>query len=269
VEAPLVVVMMKPASTPSLACNQQTLKHSKVIKMKQLSFLVVLGTVLMLNTSCEKVVGEGPTITQNRAAGNFSSVASSISADVYYTESPDFEIEITAQQNILDVIETFVVNDELQVKFKNNVRVKHHESIMVNISAPVTHGLRISGSGNLLVSDSINTTDLHLGLSGSGNINAHTIKATALDASISGSGNITVLNGIINSEKLKISGSGNIDVINVEASSVNTATSGSGETRVNASKTLDVSISGSGSVYYRGTPIVNTQISGSGKVIHQ
>ena len=237
--------------------------------MKQLSFLAILSVLLMINTSCEKVIGEGPTITQNRSAGNFSSVSSSVSADVYYTESPDFKIEITAQQNILDVIETFVVNDELVVKFKNNVRVKRHESIMVNISAPVTHGLRISGSGNLVVNDSINTTNLHLGLSGSGNISVNKIQATGLDASISGSGNITVLNGTINSEKLKISGSGNMDLINVEASSVNTATSGSGEMRVNASKTLDVTISGSGSVYYRGTPVVNTHISGSGKVIHQ
>ena len=237
--------------------------------MKQLSVLVIVSALLMINTSCEKVVGEGPTVTQNRTAGNFTAVSSSISADVYYTESPDFKIEITAQQNILDVIETFVVNDELLVKFKNNVRVKRHESFVVNISAPVTHGLKISGSGNLIVSDSINTTNMQLALSGSGNINVHTIKATALDASISGSGNITVLNGAINSEKLKISGSGNMDLINVEASSVQTSTSGSGETRVNASKTLDVTISGSGSVYYRGTPVVNTHISGSGKVIHQ
>ncbi|HSB92028.1 MAG TPA: DUF2807 domain-containing protein, partial [Flavitalea sp.] len=119
--------------------------------MKSLSVLVILSGLLMFNTSCQKVIGEGPSITQNRSAGTFSSVSSSISATVYYSESPDIKIEVTAQQNILDVIETFVVNDELIIKFKDNVRVKRHESIMVNISAPVTHGLRISGSGNLVV----------------------------------------------------------------------------------------------------------------------
>lgn len=244
-------------------------KPGKVKKMKQLSALLLVSILVIFCTSCEKVIGEGPTITENRSNTNFSSVASSVSADVYYEQSPDFKVEITAQQNILDVIETHVVNDELVIKFKNNVRIKRHENIAVKISSPVTHGLRISGSGNLIVNGSITTTDMVLGLSGSGNINVHTLNSTSLQAAISGSGNITILNGSGTTEKLTISGSGNMDLINIEASAVNTKTSGSGEMRVNATKTLDVTISGSGSVIYRGNPLINTQISGSGRVIHQ
>jgi hypothetical protein len=236
--------------------------------MKKLSVLFLSVTVVF-SLSCRKVTGDGPTITENRAINNFTSVASSISADVFYRQEPQFKVEITAQQNILDVIETHVVNNELVIKFRHGVLVRRHENIIVNVSSPVTNGLRISGSGNIVVADSVNAVNINLSISGSGSINVHKLTATSVDAGISGSGNITISSGAVNTAKLKISGSGNIDMMNVSAASVNTATSGSGDMRVNATQNLDVSISGSGSVSYTGNPVVNTHISGSGRVVHQ
>ena len=237
--------------------------------MKKL-FVVLLSLAIgVFFGSCRKVTGEGPYITENRAVSNFTAVASAVSADVFYKQDPVYKVEITAQQNILDIIETNVVSNELVIKFKNNVRVRTHESIIVNVSSPTVNGLRISGSGNFIVADSVNTGNMNLFLSGSGNMNLHKLIASSIDASISGSGNIAVSNGSANTEKLRISGSGNINLTNVASSIVTTATSGSGEMRVNASQALDVTISGSGSVFYTGNPVVNTHISGSGKVLHQ
>ncbi|MDP4283670.1 MAG: head GIN domain-containing protein [Bacteroidota bacterium] len=237
--------------------------------MKKLSILFLSIALMAGFTSCKKVVGEGPAVTETRGTGNFTSVASSISANVYYKQDPVYKVEITAQQNILNVIETNIVGNELLIKFRNGVRVKSHENIVVNVSSPMINGLRLSGSGNLIASDSISSGSMSLTLSGSGNINLHSLVATSLDANISGSGNITISNGSLNTGSFRISGSGNIDAMNVPASSITTTTSGSGEMRVNASQNLDVTISGSGSVYYKGTPGVNTHISGSGKVMHQ
>ncbi len=237
--------------------------------MKKLSLLILSAAMIAGFASCKKVAGEGPLTTENRPVGNFTALASALSADVFYTQDPVYKVEITAQQNILDIIETQIVNNELTIKFRNDVRVKNHEHITVNVSSPTIDGLRISGSGSIVATDSIYSGDMNLTLSGSGNIRLNKLTGTALDANISGSGNISVLNGSVNSGKLKISGSGNIDVMNVPASSATTATSGSGEIRVNVSQSLDVIISGSGSVFYKGNPVVNTHISGSGKVVHQ
>jgi len=236
--------------------------------MKKLSVAFVAVTLVVFSVSCRKITGEGPTITENRAINNFTSVASSISADIFYKQESQFKVEISAQQNILDVIETRVVNNELVIKFKNDVRVRRHENIIVHVSSPVTNGLRLSGSGNIVAADSINAGNIDLTLSGSGSINMHKLTANSVEANISGSGNIVISNGAVNTEKLKISGSGNMDMTDVTSASVNTATSGSGEMRVNATQNLDVSISGSGSVFYTGNPAINTHISGSGKVIH-
>ena len=237
--------------------------------MKKLSVVLLSVALIVFFGSCRKVVGDGPTVTETRAVANFTSVSSSISADVFYKQDPVFKVEITAQQNILNVIETNLVNNELVIKIRNGVRVRSHENIVVNISSPSVNGLKISGSGNFMVPDSIVTDNLNLTLSGSGNIKLHKLLASAVDANISGSGNIAIANGVVTTEKLRISGSGDIDVSNVAATYVTTATSGSGKTDVNASESLDVTISGSGSVFYTGNPIINTHISGSGKVIHR
>ena len=237
--------------------------------MKTLSKLFILAVLLTGFASCEKIVGEGPVITENRATGNFSSVASAISAHVYYKQDPDYKVEVAAQQNILNVLETHIVGNELVIKFRNDVRVGSHERITVHVSSPTISGLRLSGSGNIIASDSISSDNMNLTISGSGSISLHSLKATSLDANISGSGDISVLSGQLHTGKFRISGSGNINAINVPAYSVNTTTSGSGKISVNVSHDLDVTISGSGSVVYKGTPEINTHISGSGKIVHQ
>jgi hypothetical protein len=246
--------------------NQQIYKTKN--KMKKLSIAFAVLATGFLFSSCKKVVGEGPIVTENRPVGEFSSIALSISGELYYTQSATNKLEISAQQNILNVIDAHIVNHELVIKIRDGVRIKNHESIVVNVSCPTIDGLRISGSGNIHA-DSTQTDNMHLTLSGSGNINLGKLLANSLDANISGSGNIVVSGGAVDKKHLNISGSGGIDTRNVFANDVKTITSGSGEMHVNAAKTLDATISGSGSVYYTGTPVVDTHISGSGKVVHQ
>ncbi len=236
--------------------------------MKKLSIVLATLAIGFLFPACKKVVGEGPVLTESRPVGNFNSIRFAVSGDLFFTQSATSKLEISAQQNILNVIECRIDNDELVIYFKDNVNVKSHEPIVVNVSGPMVNGLVLNGSGNIHA-DSTQTDNVNLTLSGSGNINLSKLIASTLSADISGSGNIVVSGGAVDKKHLNISGSGGIDTRNVSANDVATVTSGSGEMHVNAAKTLDVTISGSGSVYYSGTPIVNTHISGSGKVVHE
>jgi hypothetical protein len=234
--------------------------------MKKLLFTVLVIYAAILFSSCEKVVGDGPVRTETRNETNFSGIDLRVSGNVYYKVDAVYKVEITAQQNIIDVTETYVSNNKLVIKFKNDVRVRSHEDIIVMISGPQLNSIRVSGSGNITTTGNINTNTMDLDISGSGNINMQQLTAAYFDANISGSGNISVDNGSATEERLKISGSGNIDLQNVLASKATTTTSGSGDMWLNVSKNLDVTISGSGSVRYKGNPIINTSISGSGKV---
>lgn len=236
--------------------------------MKKLNFLFPI-VLMIVFTSCEKVIGDGPLVNETRTTGSFTGIESEVSANIAYLQGNEYKIELTAQQNILNVMETPVVNNKLIVRFKNNVRVKSHEQITIKVTAPSISSIGASGSGNVNVLSPLTSNDLSFCLSGSGNIILPVIACAHLEANISGSGNISIAGGTATTESLKISGSGNIDAQNVLAKSAITSTSGSGIMKVSVSETLDVTISGSGSVYYWGTPVVNTNISGSGKVIHQ
>lgn len=236
--------------------------------MKKLSVLLGLASMIIF-TSCEKVIGEGALVTETRTTRSFDGIESQVSANVVYAQGTDYKVELTAQQNILNVMETPISGNTLVVKFKNNVRVKKHEQITIKVTAPSVSSINSSGSGNVSVLSPLTGNDLSFRLSGSGNIDLPTITCNNLETSISGSGNISIAGGTANTEHFKISGSGDIDARNVLSKSATTNTSGSGTIRLSASERLDVTISGSGSVYYWGTPIVSTNVSGSGRVIHQ
>jgi len=236
--------------------------------MKKISVLLGMASMIIF-TSCEKVVGDGALVSETRTTAVFDGIESEISGNVIYTQGNDYKVELTAQQNILNVMETPVLSKKLVVRFKNNVRVKSHEQITIKVTAPSISSIGLSGSGNISVLSPLTGGDLTFRLSGSGDMILPTVTCNYLETSISGSGSITIAGGTATTENLKISGSGDIDARNVLAKTVSTTTSGSGTLRVTASEKLDVKISGSGSVYYWGTPIVNTDISGSGRIIHQ
>lgn len=235
------------------------------MKKITLAFIVMLS---LFAFSCRKVTGDGPVVKETRGVSAFNGLDVRVSAAVYFTQSPAVKVEVSAQQNILDVLQTYVSNNKLVVKYKDNVHVNSNDLIRVEISAPDLNSLRLSGSGNIYVNGPVTTGSLELDISGSGDINLAELNTDYLDANISGSGSVKATGGMATNEKLKISGSGNMDFENVAASHVTTNTSGSGTMRVTANQVLNVTISGSGNVYYKGSPQVNASISGSGKVSH-
>jgi len=235
--------------------------------MKKQIFMLAAAAVLFTTSSCKKVVGEGQVQTETRNITGFSGVSASIGGKIYYKIDPAYKVEITAQPNILDVIETSTINGHLLVKIRNGVRVKSNEDIIVNISAPTADYLHVSGTGDLTVTGSIIAANMDIGISGTGNITVPSVTVTnKINANISGSGDIIVQTGVAKDEDLRISGSGKLFLDGVAAEKATTTISGSGDMQVNLSQTLNATISGSGSVYYRGHPLITTNISGSGKV---
>lgn len=238
-----------------------TMKHFSI-------FGALAGLALLAMSSCTKVVGHGPVETESRSAANFSGVTSAVSGTVNIHIEPQFTVSVSAQRNILDVLRTRVVGDELRIYFEPGARVRTTEPITISIGMPTADLLGLSGSGDMHVSGAFESDNLELAISGSGSITVQeAVVAHLLEATVSGSGSITLFNGSAAEEELHISGSGGIDLNSVTSENAETHTSGSGNIRISVSDNLDAHISGSGSVYYRGNPVISTHISGSGRVI--
>ncbi len=235
--------------------------------MKKLSILFSTASILFF-TSCEKVVGEGDLRTEARSTGDFAGLEAQVSGNVYYIQGNEHKVELTAQQNVLNVIETPINNNKLVIRFKNDVRVRSHEQITIRVTAPSLSSIGSSGSGNVTVSSPLVGNSLSFNLSGSGNMMLSTISASHIETTISGSGNISIASGSATTGVFKVSGSGGIEAQGLLSKSATAKTSGSGTIKLNVSETLNATISGSGSVFYSGNPIINTSISGSGRVVH-
>lgn len=233
-----------------------------------LSLLAMVGLTLFF-TSCKKLIGSGPAVSETRTESGFSGINLSIDATVNITQDSVFSIEAIAQRNILDMLRTRLDGSDLCISYKPELFVKATEPVILNIHMPTLNNIDVSGSGDVNTLNAMQTNSIDLNVSGSGKINLNTLTTQQIKSAISGSGKITINAGTSNSLDSKISGSGDLDAINVMTQTVTTHTSGSGTTKVYATQTLDVHISGSGDVYYRGNPFVNSEISGSGKVIHQ
>ncbi len=231
-----------------------------------LAFLVPLfGAVFF--SSCEKVVGTGPTVTELRNVTGFTGISISTSGRVNFYIGPVYKVEVQAQQNILDKLETYRDQDQLIVKTKPGVWIKPTETINVNITAPVLNYVNLDGSANVYIHGNAVAPVSAFRISGSGNIEADTLTvADQFTATLSGSGDVKVMKGNINKQLLKTSGSGKIDMGGVVSNKTEADINGSGSMWVHTLQELNVKIDGSGSVYYRGTPLVSTRISGSGRV---
>jgi DUF4097 and DUF4098 domain-containing protein YvlB len=235
--------------------------------MKHFAYLFLISGLLITLNACKKVVGKGPVVSETRTTREFSEIDFGVPGEVIFHEANDVKIEIEAQRNIIDIIETYVSGDELKIKVRDNRNISSSENIRITVHAPGVHSLRLSGSGILTVPGDFSPTNADLRLSGSGKIKMNSINTDILEIRLSGSGKIEVLDGSAVNEIIAVSGSGDVDLQNVEGEKANTQTSGSGNIKLNASKELEVKISGSGDVYYTGNPEINVSVSGSGRLI--
>jgi hypothetical protein len=239
--------------------------------MKKIIPSISLLILVLSVSSCRKdlVNGTGPLVTQNRPISNFHGVSYAVPGNLNFSTGPVFKVEVIAQQNILDIMETRIVNGILKIEFQNDKWVRSHENITVNITAPSADYIALSGTGDINASGNLVSTDLELTISGTGNITVQQATVSnKIFATISGTGDIKVNSGSADKLEVRTAGTGDADLLNVPALHAETHTSGSGDIRLNVSQTLDVEIAGNGSVYYRGNPIISTRIAGSGVVRH-
>ncbi len=237
--------------------------------MKTTTSTIIVILMAVLFTACKKdiISGRGSIISQERMVTGFVKVKIEGSTNVEIMQGSSFKVIVSDYENLVNELETFVIANELIIKYKNNVAVLKGKS-KVTIIMPDLNGLKTYGSGDFLVKGIFNTAvNFSALIDGSGNMQFGNMKFDNLDLRISGSGSISFENSNCNNSIIKIDGSGDVNGYSLSCKLADIDVSGSGRTRISVTDNLKVKISGSGNVYYRGNPSINSNISGSGKVI--
>lgn len=212
--------------------------------MKKLFFIpIVLVTVLM---SCSKddITGSGNLNSEFREVDYFTKVKSEGVFEVNITQGTTQSVEIIADNNVLNKINTRVVNNELRLYLDDGNYQKIN--LEVNITVLRLNGLENDGAGNMYAFNIQEEGSFSIENYGSANILIEG-SAGSLNIENEGSGNIMAFDFLVNDCNIEIEGSGDVEV--------------------SCSDNLNVEIDGSANVYYKGTPTIDTDIRGSGYVI--
>ncbi len=242
--------------------------------MRYLVFSVlILVFGLFTLTSCDHddncISGQGNIETRTLNVEEFTGINLLGATNVTITQGVTQEVVVTGHPNIIDRLETDVVNDIWEMELRRGCY--NHYELEVFITVPDMKNIIITGSGNVDVNPFTNQGNLELAIIGSGNIFLDAFSGTQdLSVSIVGSGNVLCTEDLVDLQNLTISivGSGNFEgfAISVDVCTINIE--GSGDCLVHVLDLLNVTIDGSGNVRYKGTPTINADIRGSGDIIN-
>ena len=218
------------------------------------------------NAFSQKIVGKGEMVTDKRTVGNFTKISAEFSGDVVLKQGNETAVDVVAQANIAQELETFVDNNTLHIKFKRDHWGMNFDKLTVYVVTPNIEGIYLHGSGNIKATTDIKASNIEVKLNGSGNIELKNVDCTSLASGLHGSGNINFDGGSSQSASYSITGSGDISAENLKSKSVVANSTVSGSISCNASESITAKSTGSGGISYTGHPaqtMVHSNGSGS------
>lgn len=231
-------------------------------KKTGLMALVIVGYMLV---SCTSNVITGQIVKESRDLPSFEGVSLAFSGNVFITQGSSQRVEIEADKNTMEVIETRVEGDVLVLKYKNG-HWRDLGKVTVYITMPNISALSVAGSGDMICNNPVKVHEIELSVSGSGSLKMADLAFHEIDAAITGSGDISLRgNGDPGELDARITGSGNFKAGELSVGEAVVNITGSGSATVFAVKELETNITGSGSVYYKGNPSISANAVGSGR----
>ena len=264
--------------------------------MKHLFHLLFLLALAVTVSSCnatedgviwlgDAVGGSGDPGTDVRTLPAFDGVRLATIGLLTVQLGEKYEIEISADDNLLKHFITEVDDGVLVVKTENGISMRTRSKVRFTVTVPSLRSLRTSSSGDIVAPlltaeeftlgssssgdiriDGIKARRVELQASSSGDLLLGGVKAEKLEVQLSSSGDCKVKDGRADRLSAQLSSSGDLDCSGMEAREAIVRVSSSGDARVWVTERLRASSSSSGDIRYRGNPRVESRESSSGDV---
>ncbi|MEM9548733.1 MAG: head GIN domain-containing protein [Bacteroidota bacterium] len=206
------------------------------------AFLVIGFTACQEDES--EIVGSDVIISEDRDEAEFDRIDVSSIINVNVTYDLTQTIVVTANDNIIDRVNTVVGANTLSISLQDGSY--DNVTITVDITIPDLRAIQNEGTGNVNINDFLNLDDLSIESIGTGSINAQG-SADKLSIELTGTGSFKGFDFITKTTDADLTGTGNIEI--------------------HCTDKLEGSITGTGSIFYRGNPDVDVSITGTGSVI--
>ncbi|UKO98733.1 GIN domain-containing protein [Nostoc sp. UHCC 0870] len=210
--------------------------------------LVACLTALSLLTGCSLSLGglrgSGIIKTESREVGRFSSIYSKSVGKVTIQQTGKESLTITADNNILPLLESRVADNILYLTIAKDVNMNPSQPIEFVVEVKSLESLNIDGVGSIEVKG---------------------IQGKRLSVSLDGVGSIAIA-GSVDVLDLDISGVGSFQGEGLKTKQATVRHMGVGSVVVNVSQQLDATVSGVGSIEYIGSPQVRESGRGLGSV---
>ncbi|WP_291722331.1 head GIN domain-containing protein [Bernardetia sp.] len=275
------------------------MKHQFKIYLLPFIFLFLsLSSCSIVDTVCKD--GTGQVISEQRNITGFSAIESKGSFTVHLFQDASIttqEVTVSAQESIINLIQTNLVGQSLIIDTDECYNT--NEEVVITVRTPALSQIVLTGSGDIVLQDTVRKSEIEIVLEGSGNISTTpnfpiiastrclvTLKgsgnielefdnSTIINTALDGSGNIT-LRGEATENTLNVSGSGNIKAFDLPVLISTAELIGSGNieltandpnaTSTNSDAEINAQLSGSGTIYVKGNGNMTSNVSGSGKI---
>ncbi|TMM56786.1 DUF2807 domain-containing protein [Maribacter algarum] len=206
--------------------------------------------------------GNGVVVTDTRTVSeDFTKVSASEGLMVYVTQANEFSIEVEADENVIDLIETDIRDGKLRIHAEQNIG---RATKNIYVSLPKVTVLRSSSGAHLTTKNTIKTNELEIDASSGAQLDLD-VATNEIDIDASSGANLSVT-GTADEAVVDVSSGGNINAKNLETRTCNADASSGGNVKIQVSKSLVADASSGGNISYSGDPNVEKKKSVSGSV---
>lgn len=248
------------------------------------AFILLPAVMFLAVTGCSifGVVGSGNIVTRTYNDSNFAVVYCAGIENITVKTGTNYEISITADDNLLSNISVSVTTNVLMIE--DDVNLIPTRDIEVVITMPYTAGVAMLGTGKFSNTGVLVTTNFLLTSIGTGPIFLNISNTGTNLIFVSGTGPLTLtgnagivqlnmtgtgnayFSGTASDLNLTLTGTGTAYLTNMTCPTADISLTGTGNAWLNVSSSIDGVMTGTGSLYYRGNPVVNVTRTGTGSV---
>jgi hypothetical protein len=203
------------------------------------SAFAVVGCNRLLH---HQIRGSGVRKTEQRQVAPFTAISSEGAFDIQVMAQKDQMLEVEADDNVLQSVETVVSGGMLRISMSGSFLLNN--DVKIRIAVPEINKVSASGAGTIVVTG---------------------LKNERFDISVNGAPTVRAV-GETNVAHISANGAAKIDTLKLHASNVTVDSNGVSNVQLFARDHLDVTVSGPSHVTYAGEPKVNKTINGPGSV---